>query len=186
MTKKSITNITSLKTALNDGESLKYVYFWGHSANLSYIDHHCLSQWYPCGFTQDNILYPTTEHYLMAKKALLFNDKDAFKLILQSSNPGAVKKIGRAVIGFEQTLWDKNKFDIAVSGNYLKFFQNDDLKNYLINTRNKVLVEASPVDRIWGVGLAQDDPKINDPENWQGDNLLGFALMQVRAEIRKS
>ena len=86
---------------------------------------------------------------------------------------------------FDQLLWDEKKFEIVVRGNVAKFGQNPELKAFLLTTSARVLVEASPLDRVWGVGLAADDPLIEDPRNWQGENLLGFALMETRRRLKK-
>lgn len=179
-----IIDMASLKEAVKNGENIKYVYFWGHSSKHDYVTQHCLSQWYPRGFEKDGVHYPTAEHYLMAHKALLFNDKDIYQKIVKAQHPGEVKKFGREVKDFNEAEWDKHKLDIAIVANTLKFTQHEDLKEYLMNTGDKVLVEASPLDKIWGVGLAKDDPQIIDPNNWQGHNLLGFALMRVRELIK--
>lgn len=178
-------DLTSLKAAHDAGLPLSYIYFWGHDSNKSYITHHCLSQWFERGFTKNGTHYLTAEHFLMAKKALLFQDNIAYQRILSAKHPGEVKQIGREVIGFDQAVWDQHKFDIVVTGNQHKFTQNEDLKAYLLNTKDKVLVEASPVDLVWGVGLAKDDLRILNPNQWLGENLLGFALMQVRALINQ-
>lgn len=176
-------DLNSLKAAHDSGHPLSYIYFWGHNSNKGYITHHCMSQWFQRGFIANGIEYLTAEHFLMAQKALLFQDNIAYQRILSAQHPGEVKKIGREVIGFKQAVWDQHKFDIAVTGNHHKFTQNEDLKAYLVKTQNKVLVEASPVDLVWGVGLAKDDLRILDPNQWLGENLLGFALMQVRTLI---
>lgn len=176
-------DLPSLKTAHDSGQPLSYIYFWGHDSNKSYVTHHCLSQWFERGFIASGIHYSTAEHFFMAKKALLFQDNIAYQRILSANDPGEVKQIGREVIGFDQTIWDQNKFEIAVTGNQHKFTQNEDLKSYLLSTKDTILVEASPVDLVWGVGLAKDDLRIHNPNQWLGENLLGFALMQVRAII---
>ncbi|QFT55353.1 Swarming motility protein YbiA [Microbulbifer sp. THAF38] len=123
---------------------------------------------------------------MMYHKAKLFGDSNACKKILASPNPGEAKSIGRQVVGFNQNMWDKKRFDIVVNANLAKFSQNIELKEFLLNTENRVLVEASPVDNIWGIGLAQDSPKAQDPNTWKGLNLLGFALMEVRDKLRLS
>ena len=121
---------------------------------------------------------------MMAEKARLFKDDKTLKKILTSSNPGAAKKYGREIKNFKEDVWDQNRFDIVVRGNKAKFEQNNKLKQFLVNTKTRILVEASPVDRIWGIGLAEDDQFSDNPEKWNGLNLLGFALMKVRSIIR--
>ena len=96
------------------------------------------------------------------------------------------KALGRQVSNFDETTWNSKRFDIVVQGNIEKFTQNKDLEEFLLNTKESVLVEASPVDRIWGIGLAVDNEKVKNPKTWNGLNLLGFALMEAREIIRKS
>ncbi|MGJ5203315.1 NADAR family protein [Bradyrhizobium sp. HKCCYLR20261] len=97
--------------------------------------------------------------------------------------PSQAKKLGREVRGFDDARWTAHRFDIAVRGNVAKFGQNPPLGQWLRSTAEAVLVEASPVDRIWGIGLAADDPRARDPLTWLGLNLLGFALMKARAAL---
>jgi ribA/ribD-fused uncharacterized protein len=120
---------------------------------------------------------------MMYQKALLFNDKVAAQKLLSANNPGEAKSIGREVRGFEQKKWEENRFNIVVSGNFAKFNSNPKLKEFLLNTGKRILVEASPVDKIWGIGLAEDNPACENPNLWKGSNLLGFALMEVRDQI---
>jgi ribA/ribD-fused uncharacterized protein len=87
------------------------------------------------------------------------------------------------VRGFDADRWDAARWEIVVRGNLAKFRQNPELGAFLANTGDRVLVEASPVDRIWGIGLAEDDARAQDPERWRGINLLGFALMEARARL---
>ena len=161
----------------------KYLYFWGHQTSKSYIGKECLSQWYPSSFEVDGVQYYNCEQYMMAEKAKLFGDEDALKSILKSRDPKSVKSIGRTVENFDAKLWDENKFDIVVKGNYNKFSQDELLKDYLLSTGDKILVEASPYDTVWGVGLRASDPLILNESTWKGLNLLGEALMKVRNEI---
>ena len=162
-------------------QSLKYLYFGGHTPKqANKMDASCLSQWYPAPFTVQDITYPTAEHYMMAQKAKLFGDDEVWQHILASAHPKQAKDWGRQVKGFEQDVWEAQCWDIVVAGNQAKFSQNNELKDFLCKTGKRVLVEASPVDRIWGVGLSRDDWRILQPERWRGRNLLGFALMAVR------
>ena len=119
----------------------------------------------------------------MASKAQVFGDAAARENILKSNNPGLAKKLGRMVEGFDESVWQQIRFECVVRANVLKFSQNAELKAFLLNTGCRVLVEASPVDSIWGIGLAADDPTCEDPNLWKGENLLGFALMQVRKRL---
>lgn len=120
---------------------------------------------------------------MMAEKASLFKDEATRALILQAPTPGAAKALGRQIRNFNEAVWVNNRFPIVVRTNREKFSQNPELGHFLKQTGSRILVEASPVDRIWGIGLAQDDERVFDPSLWEGLNLLGFALMQVRDEI---
>ena len=117
----------------------------------------------------------------MAEKARLFGDEATLAQILAAPHPGVAKALGRQVQGFDNEVWTQHRFDIVVRGNQAKFGQNETLKSYLLSTNEKILVEASPTDTIWGIGLAETDQRVYDPRQWRGSNLLGFALMQVRA-----
>ncbi|PCF94932.1 NADAR family protein [Vreelandella nigrificans] len=168
---------------VNYGNRVEYLFFWGHQKSGGGIMKSCFSQWYDAPFIEGGITYQTAEHYMMAAKARLFCDDDAVQRAVAASSPGEAKKIGRKVKGFDEQLWDRHRFEIVVKANLLKFDQNLALKDFLVSTGNQVLVEASPVDRIWGIGLAVDDPAAKNPNLWQGLNLLGFALMEVRNQF---
>ena len=121
----------------------------------------------------------------MAEKARLFGDEVTLTKILSAKNPGAAKAFGREVRNFDGETWDKEKFEIVVKGNVHKFSQNPELKAFLIGTGSRVLVEASPVDKIWGIGLEQNHEHADNPLKWKGENLLGFALMAARDRIQE-
>lgn len=163
------------------GHDVSYLFFWGHTAkDRSVIGKECLSQWYPAAFDIDRINYPTAEHYMMAEKARLFNDNDALEKILNAKTPADAKKLGRTVKDYDDVAWKEHRFNIVVTANKAKFSQHKDLSTFLINTGDKVLVEASPRDRIWGIGIGQSNADAHNPAKWRGLNLLGFALMEVR------
>jgi ribA/ribD-fused uncharacterized protein len=143
----------------------------------------CLSQWWPAPFTVEGDTYPTAEHFMMSEKARLFGDEETRSKILTAPHPKAAKQLGRAVQGFDDRRWEEARFGLVVRGNLAKFGQNAPLRDFLLNTGNRVLVEASPVDRVWGIGLAANDPLAEHPEQWRGLNLLGFALMEVRGRL---
>jgi ribA/ribD-fused uncharacterized protein len=172
--------LKDLRTRLNAGEKLKYVFFWGHQPGKSGVTVSCFSQWYDAPFEIDGDRYPTAEHFMMAEKAALFGDQATRAKVLVASNPGAAKALERSVIGFDEAKWMEHRFSIVVKANLAKFTQNPPLHQFLKQAASRVLVEASPVDRIWGIGLAQDDERAGAPNQWQGLNLLGFALMEVR------
>ena len=117
---------------------------------------------------------------MMAEKAKMFGDSECREKILAANSPGAAKALGREVRGFQEERWQRARYDIVVRANSKKFSQNHELGEFLLNTKKRILVEASPRDRIWGIGLAKEDPHSENPLLWRGLNLLGFALMDVR------
>jgi ribA/ribD-fused uncharacterized protein len=184
MSSKEITTLEDMLRAVRSGFRPKYLFFWGHSPLPSgEIGKSCLSQWWPAKFTIGGLSYPTAEHFMMAEKARLFGDNERREQILNSTSPKLAKHHGRQVKGFEEQIWGDVRFDLVVQGNFEKFSQNNRLGAFLIGTGNRVLVEASPVDRIWGIGLGADNLDILNPEKWRGLNLLGFALMKVRQRL---
>ncbi len=181
------TSLGALRKHIEAGGRPAYLYFWGHKqAPDGRLLKSCFSQWYPAPFTVDGVDYPTAEHYMMAAKARLFGDQAVLAEVLAATSPGAAKAAGRKVRGFDEERWRAHRWDIVVNANLAKFGQHPDLGAFLCQTGEQVLVEASPVDAIWGIGLAADDPAARDPATWQGLNLLGFALMEVRARLRDS
>jgi hypothetical protein len=158
------------------------LFFWGHTApeDARAPGPWVLSQWYPAPFTVDGVTWPTAEHWMMGEKARLFGDAKNAAAILATPNPMEVKRIGRRVKGFDEELWAEHRVDVVLRGNQAKFSQHPALRDYLLGTAPRILVEASPHDRIWGIGLAADDPRARDPRTWFGENLLGFTLMRVR------
>ena len=167
-------------------EKEKYIFFWSHQEkNEGEVTKKCLSQWYNCMFEIDGIKYYTAEQYMMSQKALAFNDKETYSKIMEEKEPREYKKLGRQVKNFDSTIWDKKKFEAVIKGNIAKFSQNEKLKEFLLNTQEKILVEASPYDKIWGIGMDENDKDILDPSKWKGENLLGKALMKVREIIKK-
>ncbi|NUW42205.1 NADAR family protein [Nonomuraea rhodomycinica] len=163
------------------GRALRYLYFWGHRpARDGGAGPGCLSQWWPVTFTSGGRAFASAEHYMMAHKAWLFGDDEAAEAILAAEHPGEAKKLGRTVRGFDEERWNAHRFDIVVQGNLAKFGQHDDLRRFLAGTAGRVLVEAAPNDRVWGIGLTAGDERAASPSTWRGTNLLGFALMTVR------
>jgi ribA/ribD-fused uncharacterized protein len=122
---------------------------------------------------------------MMYRKARLFEDDSAAEQILRAPNPAAVKALGRAVRRFEQDVWERSRLAIVIDGNREKFSNNPPIREFLLATKKRVLVEASPVDRVWGIGLSADDEHAENPLKWRGLNLLGFALMLVRQELQR-
>lgn len=174
-------DVETLRGRVTAGERFRYLPFWGHRPRADGAPSvACFSQWYPAPFEVDGARYPTAEHWMMAEKARLFGDDAALAQVFAKDDPGAAKAAGRAVRGFDDALWTRRRFDIVVAGNLAKFGQNRSLGDFLLGTGDQVLVEASPVDPVWGIAIAAGDPRAQDPMRWQGLNLLGFALMAVR------
>jgi ribA/ribD-fused uncharacterized protein len=174
-----------LKRKYDQGDPLKYIFFWGHSnSSLGDLGKFIFSQWYPSPFAVDGKLYQTAEHWMMANKAKLFGDDEIFEKILRVEKPGEVKDLGRRIKGFDEAKWNAHKVEIVRQGNIHKFSQNVQLKTFLINTGDRIIVEASPTDIIWGIGLTQDAPEVENPYTWRGENLLGFAIMEARDFLR--
>jgi ribA/ribD-fused uncharacterized protein len=166
--------------------SIPFLFFWGHkpSADGS-ITKSCFSQWWIAPFQVDGVTYPTAEHWMMAGKAKLFGDTVAFEKIVVAKTPAAAKKIGRLVQNFDPELWDRHKFELVVTGNGHKFSRHPALKDFLLATGEQVLVEASPMDKVWGIGMAAESLAAKNPASWKGSNLLGFALMEVREKLKE-
>ena len=178
-------SVTDLLTLPHGSPPAKYLFFWGHRKPRSGVSASCLSQWWEAPFTVDGATYRTAEHYMMAGKARLFGDSGTERRILEAEHPGEAKTLGREVSGFEQAVWEDARYGIVVEGNVAKFSQNPELAEFLVGTGTRVLVEAGPRDRVWGIGMAKDDQGVEDPRRWRGSNLLGFALMEARARIQK-
>jgi len=150
------------------------IFFWGSR-------HECyfLSNFYPCKVVFRDLVFPSSEHLYMWKKARYFNDIETSDLIVKADTAKEAKKLGRSVKGFDESQWSYVSGSSMMSA-LLHKFQNEDLKQMLIDTKEKYLVEASPVDKIWGIGLSPDDQLRFQSANWTGLNLLGTCLMQVR------
>lgn len=138
------------------------------------------SQWYPSPFTVDGVGYNCAEQYMMAKKALVFQDDFAHRMIMGNKDPSKQKYWGRRVENFNVEVWNSVSKDIVSKASFAKFTSTDHLKNLLLKTAGTVLVEASPYDTIWGIGLSSADPRSNNPEEWLGTNWLGQILTDLR------
>jgi len=145
----------------------------------------CFSQWWPAEFVANELRFATAEHYMMYRKAVLLGDDASASAILAADTPKQAKDLGRKVRGYDEATWLLNREEIVYSGNLLKFSQNHTLSSFLISTNDRILVESSPVDPIWGIGAAEDADDAFTPEKWPGLNLLGFALVRVREDLRK-
>ncbi|WP_443072997.1 NADAR family protein [Streptomyces sp. NBC_01451] len=180
-----IDSLEALTREVRAGARVKYLHFWGHRPRPDgRVGASCLSQWWPAAFSVAGVDYATAEHWMMAAKARLFEDAEAERQAITAPNPALAKKAGRLVRGFDEAVWRRERFGIVVEGSVHKFAAHSDLRGFLLGTGERVLVEASPVDRVWGIGLAADDEAAMDPERWRGPNLLGFALMAARERLR--
>ena len=178
-------NLEWLIDNFEKGKRNKFLFFWGYQKSKSgELISSCFSQWWTSPFIVENVRYNTAEHWMMAQKALLFNDREIYEKIIVAKSPAEAKTLGRQVSNFNEATWNSKRFDIVVKGSLAKFTQHKDLKEFLLNTKEKILVEASPVDRIWGIGLTAESEEAENPKRWNGLNLLGFALMEVRDIIR--
>lgn len=180
-------NLDWLKEKFDSNKHLKYIFFWGHVRKHNEgIGKYCFSQWYELPFTVDHVTYQTAEHWMMAQKAKLFNDTATFERIILADKPGEAKDLGRSILKFDEKIWKENRFELVVSGNVHKFSQHPEYADFLLKTGDRILVEASPVDGIWGIGLPGDSDDARNPHQWHGLNLLGFALMVARDILRGS
>lgn len=154
----------------------KHIAFWGSP----------LSNFYPCEFELYNEIWNCSEQFFMACKARCFDDDDSYKKIRVATTPEQAKKLGRKVVGFEDRIWDKVKYQLMLDGVYAKFSQNEGLKEFLLSPEfeGKDFVEGSPFDSVWGVKMDYRNPDIDNPENWNGENLLGKVLNNVRERLK--
>jgi ribA/ribD-fused uncharacterized protein len=163
-------------------ETFDYVFFWKETPKeVGKLDHSCLSQWWPATFKIGEQEFPTAEHFMMHSKAVLFKDEEIAEKILQTESCKEVKALGRQVRNFDSELWREHRFAIVLRGNLAKFSQNEELKDFIFSTGDTVIVEASPFDTIWGIGLGEKKARKIPTRDWRGLNLLGFALMRTRS-----
>ncbi len=153
----------------------KFTFFWTNKSPFS--------NWYKASFEWNGHQYNCTEQHMMHQKAILFEDYDIAEQILQTPNPGKQKALGRQVRNFRSEVWDSSCKQIVYQGNRAKFLQNEHLLKHLLGTKGTTLVEASPVDNIWGIGLAENDPKAQIRAKWRGKNWLGEVLTQLRDDL---
>ena len=151
----------------------KFTFFW----------HGPFSQWFPSSFHDNGTVYNCAEQFMMAQKAIMFKDWESLDKIMQTNDPSIQKKLGRQVKNFNLQEWESSAQSIVYLGNMLKFKQNEPLLNELLKTEGTTLVEASPYDKIWGIGLAENDSRALSRDTWLGKNLLGQILTKVRESI---
>lgn len=167
------------------GEFPELILFWGHvNKKETRQGEYMLSQWYPSPFSVNEIVYKSAGQWMMARKALLFGDRQAYKKIMDADRPEQVRSHGVTIAGFDEAKWSEWKYEIVKEGNFHKFNQNKKLRAYLLSTGDAVLAEANPFDKVWGIGLSADAKHVSDPYAWEGLNLLGFALMEIREYLR--
>ncbi len=159
----------------NYTETDKYIFFYGS----------VFSQWAMIDIEIDGMVFNCNEQFMMYKKAELFDDGFALEHIMNSNNPAVQKSWGRRVKNFDKKEWEKIAQDVVLSANWAKFTQHKDLRKQLIDSGDKIIVEASPTDCVWGIGMSCDDPGITDPKNWRGTNWLGAAIMEVRNALQQ-
>lgn len=177
---RPVYSIESMIKENEQGKKREKLFFWGKKNGNK-----CLSQWYMADFYVGHIKYCCMEQYMMSKKALLFGDKEINEEIMKSSSQGEIKALGRKIRGFKEEIWSQFKRPIILTGNYYKFCQLENLRKFLMGTGDAMLVEASPYDRIWGIGMGAEEAGQCGIDKWKGENLLGFALMEVRDELKR-
>lgn len=166
--------------------SERFTFFWGRSGETSY-----LSNWYISDFEFKGHVFHSGEQMFMWQKAILFGDKEIAETILQTpvttfSDNKKIKNLGRMVKNFDEETWSEHREDLIYEGLLEKFRQNESLKSKLLSTGDTIIVEASPYDRVWGIGLSRYDYDALDPSKWRGLNLLGEVLMRVRRTLSES
>ncbi|KAL7719728.1 NADAR family protein [Entamoeba marina] len=169
-------SIKWLKEHVTKQNPLDAVFFWKTNEPKT----GCFSQWWKSDFTVDGITYHFAEQFMMAEKARLFKDDEVKQMILEATDPKTIKDLGRQIRNFDSKIWDENKSEIVFNGNVAKFHQDEELLKILLGTGDKVIVEASPMDKIWGIKMAANNKDILNVHKWKGENLLGFALMSAR------
>ena len=143
------------------------------------------SNWYPAVFTVDGVTYLNAEQYLMHQKALCCGDEATAQKVMENPDPKTVKLLGRAITPYDDAKWAAVRQEVIYRGLLAKFGQNSGLKHQLLATGDALIAECSPNDRIWGIGLPLDDPRCQDPAQWQGQSILGSTLMRVRTQLRQ-
>ena len=152
----------------------KYHFFWKSK----------LSQWTRSKFKHNGHTFVTAEQAMMWSKAELFGDSEIAKKILKTGSPKEQKALGRQVKNFNQDVWDEHKYDIVFNINVDRFLQCEKDRIALLATGNKEIVEASPYDKVWGIGMTAEEASRTPKEDWKGENLLGQVLTEVREAIR--
>lgn len=174
-------NIQSIIDRYNAGEKLDFIFFWGPGEAEQ--PRNCFNQWSRHCLLKDGFLYTSAEQAMMAEKALLFKDIGTLAKILVCPDPRNVKLLGRQVRGYDEKIWEANRVEIVTEISYQKFKLNAEARDFLLSTKGKILVEASPLDKIWGIKMAESNPSVLDPNKWLGLNCLGESLMNARDRL---
>lgn len=160
--------------------------FFGHDpAPDGSITDSCLSNWWLKDFSIQGITYCCVEQFMMASKARMFDDAEMEGKIMECQDPKLMKQMGRKIKNFDAKVWDDVKYLVVLNGNWCKFSQNPELRRFLVSTGDIFLAEASPYDSVWGIKLSKKSSMCKNPLFWKGQNLLGFALTEVREEIKR-
>jgi len=173
-------DVVWLKRQYDSGVRPSFLFFSVKSDEIASSEQTVLSQWYPSPFHVLGEGYAHAAHWMMVQKAKLFGDHRAVSDLFSGTENQAILKRGRNIEGFDQARWDAVKYDIVVQGNLHKFSQHKALQAYISGTHPWVLTEANPEDAVWGIGMRENAPGARNPHCWNGLNLLGFALMEVR------
>ncbi|GAB3366258.1 NADAR family protein [Arachidicoccus ginsenosidivorans] len=171
----------SYRILQEDIDAIDFQFFSPDSSSAeTLLTSNYLSQSWIAPFKVNGVTFPTAEHWMIYQKARLFEDQEIAAKVMSTKHPDDVKSLGRKITGFVEEVWDCHKYNIVLEGNYCKFLQNESLLNILLATKTAILAEASSTDEVWGIGLSMEDNRIRNPLLWPGQNLLGFALMEVR------
>lgn len=185
---QDIYSLEKLRQLWNEGDRFQFVYFWQNTkedVSKEEYNSSCCNQWFPSNFVDENgRMYNCCEQYMMAQKAIVFGDDDTLQKILSEKNPSKIKKLGRIVKNYNQKIWNSKCQDIVFQGNLYKFTQNEKCRKFLLSVpKDAIFVEASPLDKKWGIRLSEQQPKAKNPLEWQGTNYLGFQITRVRDYI---
>ena len=171
--------LVRLRELEGEMRSAKVIGFWREKDLLG-----CCSNWYPASFVFDGIEYKSSEHWMMWQKARTMGDWGSTYDILMADTPRVAKNLGAQVANYDGALWDDVREQLVYYGVREKFLANPALASMLVATGSSLLCEASPYDKVWGIGMTVDDPSFDDPSQWKGENLLGRVCMRVRSDLR--
>jgi len=180
-------SLGELQQCLRNGGNAKFMFFWGHKPGpQGTIGKACFCQTWPSQFLVGGQLFPTAAHCIAATKAQLFNDRKTLTAIQATADPSEAIALANRTHGLDERMWARHRYAAFVAANHEKFSQNIVLGAYLVATGVQVLAEANPDDNVSGIGLAENDADASTPQRWPGQNVLGFALMEVRDLLSRS